>query len=444
MLHHWRWNRAASDALKHDLSGARPDAERPYFRDHPTWLTVALPLVAFAAIVCLRMPQIIISGRFWAEEGREFFHNAWIMPPTQALFTAYAGYLNLLASASALIACWTLPLPYAPYLTILIALLVQLCPPLLLLNARDRWLQPRHIRLAALLLVLLVPASEEIWLNTLCCQFELTLCCAIILALDVTFGRMAWVALAILALAPLCGPTAIVLIPLFVLRTILDRSRIRAIQTATLTATAAIQLLLFFHAVPGRAYSLDPFVLLCVLSVRHIELPFLGVSHADIVATLIRARLTAGYIPKWATLLPIILFGSLAAATLWHRCARSARWLLGAAAMIAAISYCGALGGAATLIDARTGARYSFVPQALLALALLAVAATSHRWTARASGFAVVWLLAVGAWEFVHPWPLISKGPAWRKEVALWQADPSHALEIWPSGWSVMLDPKRQ
>jgi hypothetical protein len=390
------------------------------------------------------MPQIMIIGRFWAEEGHVFFARAWDMPPAQALFTPFGGYLNLLANAAPLLARWILPLPFAPYLTIAIALLVQLCPPLLLLTARDAWLQPRHIRLAALLLVLLVPASEEIWLQTLHCQFELTLCCAIILSLDITPGKIALLRLGLLALAPLCGPTAIALVPLFMLRTIIDRSRGRAIQTATLCLAAAIQLLLFFRAVPGRGYSFNPFLLLCVLTVRHLETPFLGVLHAEMVAAAIHARLAAGYIPRRATVLPILAFGALAVTTLWHRHARAARWLYGAAALIAAASYFGAIGGASALIDARIGERYTFVPQALLGLTLLALAATTQRWTARTSWFAVVWLLTVGAWEFVHPWPLISDGPAWRKEVALWRADPAHALQIWPAGWSVKLDPKRQ
>ena len=390
------------------------------------------------------MPRIIIVGRFWAEEGGVFFRHAWDMPPLQALFASYGGYLNLLANASPLLARWIVPLSLAPYLTITIALLVQLCPPLLLLTARDAWLQPRHVRLAALLLVLTVPACEEIWLQTLHCQFELTLCCAIILSLDVTGGRIGLLRLGLLFLAPLCGPTAIALIPLFLLRTLAERSRGRAVQTTTLALAAAVQLLFFFHAVPGRGYGFNPVVLLCVLTVRHLETPFLGVSHAEIVAAAIRARLAAGFIPRRATVLPVVAFGALALSTLWHREARAARWLCCAAALIAAATYFGAIGGASTLIDARVGERYTFVPQALLALSLLALAATTRRWTARASGFAIVWLLAVGVAEYGHTWPFVSDGPAWRGEVALWRADPSHALKIWPAGWSVTLNPARK
>src|SRR3978361_639414 len=85
---------------------------------------MALVLILFAALVCLRMPEIVIKGRFWAEEGRYFYHDAWVMPPLQALLAPVGGYLNIVANASTLAARWLLPLRLAPYLTIAAALAV--------------------------------------------------------------------------------------------------------------------------------------------------------------------------------------------------------------------------------------------------------------------------------------------------------------------------------
>ena len=406
-------------------------------------MRVFLSTCILALLICIRVPQITLKSRFWAEEGLIAFRNAWTLDPAQALFTPFAGYLNIAVNASTLFARWLLPLSLAPYGTIFISLIIQLCPMLLLLTARDAWLQPARTRAAAVLLLLLVPGCDEIWLTTVNSHFELALCCAIILTLDIATGWAAIFHLSLLALAPLCGPIAVALVPLFLLRAIMERRSGRAIQAAVLGTAAAVQLLLFFHALPGRGYTLDPLILLCVLTVRHLEVPFFGMAHADMVATALRARLAAGYIPKQATLLPVLTFGMLAAATLWQRHARPARWFLCAAAIVATASYFGAVGGAATLIDARNSGRYTFVPQALFSLTLLALAATSQGWTARASWPAVVWLLVVGSWEYAHPWPLISDGPAWREEVALWRADPTHALKIWPGGWSITLAPHR-
>ncbi len=145
------------------------------FRRDRVFVPVMLALLTLA--ICLRMPEIILKGRFWAEEGNIFFRNAWLLPPMRALLNPYGGYLNLAANGGTLAARWLLPLRLAPYLTIGLALVVQLCPLLLLLDAGDE-LASDHGR----------PGSRRCcWCcscrrprrsgcNTLHCQFELGLC----------------------------------------------------------------------------------------------------------------------------------------------------------------------------------------------------------------------------------------------------------------------------
>jgi len=394
-------------------------------------------MLLFAIMICVRMPEIILKGRFWCEEGNVFFHNAWVMPPVQALFNSFGGYLNLAANGASLAARWLLPIEYAPYLTITVALLAQLCPLLLLISARDIWLERLWIRVAAALLVLFVPAVEEIWLNSLHCQFQLTLCCGIILGLEPPRAttRGAWFRYALLFVAPLCGPGAIVVLPLFILRAILDRSVARAFQILPLMAGSILQLALFFHHEPSRGYALDPTALLDIFTVRHLMLPFLGIAYTTHAAPLLEARRAAGHIPLKATVLPLIVFGPYLLLTLWRRAHWPALWLLLAGGLIACASYFGAIGGAEGLIHARAGGRYSFVPQALFSLSILAIAATGKGYV-RLAWIAVVWLIVLGGSEYVHPWSVISDGPSWRHEVKLWRADPSYQLNVWYSGWT--------
>ena len=382
-----------------------------------------------------------MTGRFWAEEGRPFFENAWVMAPLQALSTSFGGYLNLVANAAALAARWLMPLRFAPYLTISAGLIFQLCPPLLILTARDRWLLPLHVRIAALLLLLLVPASEEIWLQTLHCQFELALCCAIILALDTEVGWRTWLQFALLALAPLCGPIAIVLIPFFLIRSALDRSTRRLVQATVLTAPALLQILLFIHAVPGRGHVLHPVLMLCVFTIRHLALPLLGVDMANRVALSIRDSLQASEVPAVAVILPVLLFPLLFTAACRRRAASSAVWFVVAAIVMAATSYVGAIGGVASLLtDVRFQGRYVVVPQTLFYLAILALTVTAEGWPKRVGWIMTLWLAGLGAYSYFDPMLLVSRGPSWRHEIALWQADPSHVIQIWPAGWSMTLD----
>lgn len=430
------------------------DAPSPAPEDAPLTITrplrhdrmfVSGTLVLLALAICLRMPDILIESRFWCEEGNVFFHNAWVMPPGRALFHPFGGYLNLAANAGTLAARWLLPVRLTPYLTMILALLVQLCPLGLLLGAGDGWLRPRMVRVAAALLVLFVPAVEEIWLQTLHCQFELALCCGIILALRPEPVRSPATAFrfALLLLAPLCGPGAIALLPLFLARAALDRDRGRLWQAFVLGIGSVLQLGLFFHAEHSRGYSLDPIVLLDIFTVRHLYLPFLGIAHTDLAARLIEARRQSGHVPLKATLLPILVFGPFLLLTLRHRVSRPAFWLLAGGGIVACASYFGAIGGAEGLIHARAGGRYIFVPQALFSLSILALAATAPRWIALGAAAAVLWLLALGGVEYVHPWAFIGHGPPWRHEAALWQADPAYQPHVWPESWATVSLPRQ-
>jgi|SRR5271170_1093266 len=51
-------------------------------------------LVAYAVAVLVRMPDILIKRRFWAEEGELYFHNAWNERWYDALFAVHSGYLT--------------------------------------------------------------------------------------------------------------------------------------------------------------------------------------------------------------------------------------------------------------------------------------------------------------------------------------------------------------
>ncbi len=403
-----------------------------------------LLLALFAVLVIVRMPEIVLKGRFWAEEGRIFFADAWTMPPLKALFISYGGYLNLIANAATLTARLLMPLSLAPYLTIAVGLAFQLLPPLLLLTARDAWLGGTWTRAAGVLLLLLVPGTEEIWLQSLHCQFQLTLCCGVILALESQNGLAALARLAILALTPLCGPGAILLVPLFLTRAALDWSGARLAQGLTLALGSAIQLLLFVEPFASRAYRLQGTMLLCVVSIRHVVEPFFGLKLAYRAGGEVQQQLASGSVPVWALLLPVVVFMPSAVLLLRSPRAAASRWLMAAAVLTALPAYYGAIGGTAILIGAQSGERYIFVPQALLGLAILAFAATSAGNVARVASVVVVWLIVVGTGTYTSTLKSVRNGPAWRDEVRAWQIDPSHTIRLWPDGWTVKLTPRRR
>jgi hypothetical protein len=274
-------------------------------------------------------------------------------------------------------------------------------------------------------------------------QFELALCCALILGLEVDDGRISKVRLGILFLAPLCGVVAIAVLPLFVVCAAIERSRGRAVQAAFLGAGAAIQMLFFFHAIEGRAYRLDPLVMLDVVTLRHLEVPFFGLQQASKWAMKVQTVRANGGVALLSAVLPVATFGPVLVCSLLCARGRVAFWYLCAGGLMAGASYFGALGGVETLMDIWNGERYGFAPQALFALSFVTLAATTAGWVRRLSWIAVIWLLFVGQYEYRRPWVVASSGPSWRAEVEAWQKGENRVLRTWPTGWTVDLGPYR-
>ncbi len=145
-------------------------------------------MLTFIVLVLLRLPAVTRHGRFWAEEAKLYFHNAWIMPWWQVLFRPANGYLSLYANVGGLLARYCVPLEQAPRVTAALALLAQCLPILVLVTARDRWLRPAPILFAAVLLLAMPPLCDEVWLNTANSQFHIALAAALCVALDAPSG----------------------------------------------------------------------------------------------------------------------------------------------------------------------------------------------------------------------------------------------------------------
>ena len=394
-------------------------------------------LLAFAVLICARMPGILIHGRFWVEAGW-YFRNAWTMPWYDALTVTYGGYVSLVPALAGLLARHLVPLQYAPYVSTGIALLIQLCPAILLVTARDEWLSGRIKLAAALLLLALPPASAHVWLATIHAQVHLALCAGLILALEMRGGAVGFFRLALLLFAAATGPGAWALMPLFAWRAVVERSRGRAVQAGALAAVTIIQLLFFYHALPARAFA-GPRMQLLIVFVRHLLIPFLGHDGAAGIATSINDDVAAANAPVWPMLVTAVTFAGFALAILWQH-VRPAAWMLAAGVTLAVVGYIGAPQGA---LSVNFTPRYSFAPSVLFSLALLALASSAQGRTRVIAPALVVWLIVIGAHEYIVPQtPPFAAGPDWRSEVAAWRADPDRPLRIWPETWSIHLPPE--
>ncbi|MDI2113682.1 hypothetical protein [Commensalibacter nepenthis] len=214
-----------------------------------------LLLFLYVLFLFLRAPDILIQGRFWAEEGNIFYTNAYNMHPLHAFFVVYGGYINLGASGATLITRFLhIPLEYAPYVTTFIGFFFQILPIYLLLTAKDNWLAPFHVRLIATSLLLFVPESSEISLQSLHIQFHLTLACAFIAFLKTDTRSQRWFKLTLLFFAPLCGLLPIILLPIYLIQFVNEKNQQRFEQFLALLLGSLIQISFYLY---NAKYNID-------------------------------------------------------------------------------------------------------------------------------------------------------------------------------------------
>ena len=142
---------------------------------------------------------------------------------------------------------------------------------------------------------------------------------------------------ALLFLAPLCGPGAIVMVPLFALRALIDREGGRMVQLAALASGAAVQLLLFYGSSPVRGHLVGPRTIAAAMFVRLIALPAVGVDVANNLGRAIYASQVALGVGWWLfAAAAVLLFGALAVLAARRR--DGAIWLVFSGLSIAAAS----------------------------------------------------------------------------------------------------------
>jgi hypothetical protein len=398
-------------------------------------------VLVFMVLIAARLPNVTLHGRVWAEEGKEFLWNAAVLPWSEAIFHPVGGYLNLVANLAGIMAFHMVPLEQVRWVGVVTGLLFQAIPAALIVSSGFDWLQTRLSLVVALLLIATAPLAEEVWLNSLHPQFHLTLCAALILAMDPVRGWNSRFRNLLIFLGALSGPTIWFLLPLFVARAVIDKSQPRAMQAAVLAAGVLLQVVFWFPAGQANGTSFNLSAVICAFFVHTVLIPWLDHRSADAIAGGLLNLAATGTVPVGLALAEVLIT-CLVGVLLWLRGRAACFWMFAAAIVIAVPSYAAARGGTLDLMHIGAGGRYAFVPQVLIALVLLGVAVTGKDRIGISARVGVVWLLAIGISEF-HNDPvrrLFNDGPRWVDEVAAWHQDPTHVLRIWPDGWTVNLN----
>lgn len=403
-------------------------------------------LALFLLLAMLRLPEVWRHGRLLGEEGAIFFAYAWHRPAGEALWRSFASYLNLGANGATLLLArlvrgGAVPLEFAPYVTQAIATGFQAVPALLVLGGRGRWLANRWAVIGALLIMVVSPTVEEVFANSMHIGYHLALAAGLIVALDVPAGRAGrFACLALLGLGPLCGPGAILVLPVFVLRWLADRDRARLMQLLALAGGAAVQMLWFYSQSPMRSQLLDPVSLANILFLRLAVAPYLSAPVSMAIGQAAFAAWRDGGGLWWglsaAAFAWLGLLGWLALSRRDAAC-----WLIVAGLAIGVASF----GAGMLLIDpsqwfsVKSAERYNFLPMVLIGLGMVAVAMRGEPLQGWLATRLVLLTLVSGALTFAMPADSVGAGPAWREEVGAWRRNHDYRLRGWPGHWAIDL-----
>lgn len=207
------------------------------------WLAIASGLLLI--LLFAREPRVFLEPAFWAEEIDLFFANALYLGG-ESLWNnagARAGYSN----AAAALAAWfaSLSIDFAPGIALALSALFQFAALVLALFAPRRELNGTLERVLLAFVILWFPyagGTGEAWFNSINSQVHLGIA-ALLLALGEpprsAAGRLA--ANALLAVAVVSGPYAVVLLPIFLYRAKLDPGDGRRVQVWVVAAGLLFQ-----------------------------------------------------------------------------------------------------------------------------------------------------------------------------------------------------------
>lgn len=317
--------------------------------------------VAYVSVTFLKAHRLFTAPRFWAEDGVVYFLQARTHTLSEAMWAMPLGYLSLPANLAGMLSA-QLPLLYAPYGNLAVALSIQML--LFWVVFVNRLLDGDRLKQGILLFIpVLVIQSAETWLNAINSQFWLALAAAYVLASPgegFSVKRHA-VNSATLLLAGLSGPVSAFLAPLFVLRGIAERRWVWLAYALPVSLGALIVLTAPSAGARTLSFPMDIFAIASLFQIFVnnvcVECALVLYPHAEAYSQLF-----------WLALL--ILLGGYTWA--YFRANRMGRWLILASSALLVLSFVGMLGKEQLLQGLPyMSSRYFFAPASLFFAAML-------------------------------------------------------------------------
>lgn len=207
--------------------------------------TIVRSVIVFVVgllVLFARKPDSLLNPQFWAEDGRNWYADAYNLGSIAALFTTEAGYYQTISRLVAAASLW-FPLEYAPLVFNASAILIQVGVAMFIVSERCKpILEDIKARYLMALTYLLLPNSWEVFGNLTNSQWHLALLvCLMIVAAEPATRLGRGFDLGVTALAAVSGPFCLLLLPIACVQTYLVRSRHKATIAVILALGCLVQ-----------------------------------------------------------------------------------------------------------------------------------------------------------------------------------------------------------
>jgi hypothetical protein len=202
------------------------------------------PVLAFfvaAGLVVSRRPDAILHAQFWAEDGTVWFADAYNQGWFASLFRTQAGYFQTLPRLAAALSL-LVPLSWAPLITNLVGLIVQILPVPLLLSRRLSRLGSLQLRAAMAFIYIALPNCRDMNVTITEAQWHLALvACLLVVSTPPVSHTSKIFDIFVFVLCGATGPFAILLALIAGLSLVFRRTRWGCCPFAIFVFAAAVQ-----------------------------------------------------------------------------------------------------------------------------------------------------------------------------------------------------------
>ncbi len=422
---------------------------------HKTAVTLIL-LGLFAMLVFFRDSEILLEGRFWAEDGNVFFKKAYVSKNSLMTFLSPAvGYYSFPNRFAGFMAANWMPIEYAPLLSCWLAFGFTLLPSVIILCSDIKGIRTIWHKSAILALLLFTMPNLETWLTLTCSHFNNALAVAFILVSTCkspTFQKFRYF---ILVTAGLNTALPCFFAPFFWLYWFFDKKPEKLKESIFISLVTLIQFAVFITATThGKRFGEGSFLLLSyVILMKQFFLTMGGWEYANSKVNDLKFLYSENHW-QFAWIVPT-LYAIVSFLIIKYR-DKVAGFLFFSGTFVLVLSFYTTIGlqqtdSMAVHIHPLFGGRYFLIPNILFLFSLFVlsthVKSISQKITSCLISVFLLWVVLVGAINYrpsKEPFDdVFFAGPSWREEVEKWEEDPSYQLQIWPSGWSMSL-PKNE